>query len=440
MTHIPRTGHDRKTLLRELDQLKSDDVDWKNGRSWSLVYYGGEEHTEFLKEVYGLYFSENAAGPSLFPSLRQMEAEVVSMVSALVAGNLKTCGTMTSGGTESILLAMKAYRDQARVNSTTIKKPEILVPVSAHPAFLKAAQYFDLTVIPVPLDDDFRCDVGSARELITPNTICLVASAPSFPQGVMDPIPALGAIATKYDIGLHVDACLGGLLLPFMKKLGIDVPPFGFDVPGVSSISTDLHKNGYAAKGASAILYNDAQLRRYQFFVSSNWPGGLQASPTMLGTRPGGAVAAAWAALMLLGEEGYMDIAKRTMDTTRDFIAGIRALKELRIIGEPIMSIVSFTSDSVDMYALGDRIDSMGWRINRQNDPPSLHVVVTPNHAPVVEEFLSDLEKALNAVLAQPRAAKTTSKPILYGGTADFDDEAAAKELMVSTIENYYRV
>ena len=335
---------------------------------------------------------------------------------------------MTSGGTESILLAMKAYRDRARARGLVSESPEILVPVSAHPAFLKAAQYFDLTVVPVPLDREYRCDINSLRGLISPSTLCIVGSAPAFPQGIMDPIPALGVIAREHDIGLHVDACLGGFLLPFVKRLGFDVPPFAFDVLGVSSISTDLHKNGYAAKGASTILYRDPELRRYQFFVSDSWPGGLQASPTMLGTRPGGAVAAAWAAMMSLGEDGYLDIARRTMETTRRIIAGLHEIPELQIIGSPVMNIVAFTSEVINVYSLGDRMDSKGWCVNRQNDPVSLQVVATPNHAPVVDDFLSDLQVALDAELKEPRSVKSTGKPFLYGGSANFDDAESARE------------
>ncbi len=435
---IPPEGINPDVLLEKLEKNKLDDVDWKHGRSWSLVYYAGDQHTEFLKKVYGLYFSENGAGPTLFPSLRKMEAEVVAMVSDLLGGDSSTCGTMTSGGTESILLAIKAYRDWAREHRTEIRYPEILVPESAHPAFLKAAQYFGVEAIPIPLNGEFEVDCASLKDCITDNTICMVASAPSFAQGIIDPISELGTIAQEHGIGLHVDACLGGFLLPFLKKLGYSVPHIGFQVLGVSSMSVDLHKNGYAAKGASAVIYKNFELRRYQFFVSSDWPGGIQASPTMMGTRPGGAIAAAWAAIMVLGEKGYLELAQCTIDTTKKLMDGIIGMPELQILGKPKMSVFSFISHTINIFALGDRIDSKGWRVNRMNCPPSLHVVVTPNHKAVVDEFLVDIGNALEAEDREPTKSAIPQGAILYGGTAKFDADTNIRELMLSRLENNY--
>lgn len=435
---IPKSGLDHQSVIDKLNEAKSGDVAWKEGRSWSLVYYAGEEHTEFLKKVYSLYFSENGAGPSMFPSLRRMEAEVVSMVANLLGGDLNSVGTMTSGGTESILLAIKAYRDWAREHRSHVVEPEILVPVSAHPAFLKAAHYFDVRVVPVPLDTDYQADIHAMQERITDQTICLIASAPTLPHGVMDPIAAMGEVAESRGIGLHIDACLGGFLLPFMRKIGHDIPAFGFDVPGVTSISADLHKNGYTAKGASAILYRNSELRRYQFYVSTDSAGGLYASPTMMGTRPGGAIAAAWAALMALGENGYVDIAKRTMETTRALMEGVAAMPDLSILGNPVMNVFAFSADKVDVFALADRIDAMGWRINRKNQPDSLHMITTPNHASVVDEFLADLGKALKAEHKYPRQDGARRSAILYGGTEDIGAAQDAQELALSRLESFY--
>jgi len=434
---IPLLGVEAQELIETLAKFKSNDVDWKRARSWSLVYYGGELHTEFLKQVYAMYFSENGAGPTLFPSLKRMEAEVVAMVTELVNGGKDSCGTMTSGGTESILLAMKAYRDQARDIQPHITAPELLVPESAHPAFLKAAAYFDLKVIPVPLNDRFEVEIDALCEHISDQTICIVASAPSFPHGVLDPIAEMGEVASTHGIGLHVDACLGGLLLPFIRKIGREIPRFGFDVSGVTSISTDLHKNGYAAKGASAILYSNKELRRYQFFISTNWPGGMQASPTMLGTRPGGAIAAAWAALMVLGERGYIDIARRTMDVADRLVKELNKIPGVRVLGAPVMSVFGFTIQDVNVFAVGDRIDALGWRINRQNYPPALHVVVTPNHEPVVSEFITDLTEAIAAERRDP-TFQSGKEAILYGGTAQTMVNADIGDIMISKIEENY--
>ncbi len=333
---------------------------------------------------------------------------------------------------------MKAYRDQARELRPDIIIPEILVPVSAHPAFLKAAQYFDIRVIPVPVDTDYQVNTSVLKELITDKTICMVASAPAFSQGVMDPISDMGTIAQANDIGLHVDACLGGFMLPFIRKLGYEVGSFDFHVPGVSSISTDLHKNGYTAKGASAILYRDASLRRYQFTIRSDWSGGIYASPTMMGTRPGGAIAAAWAALMVLGENGYMDIARRTMDTTRSLMDGITSIPELYIVGKPVMSVFAFNTETVDVFAIGDRLDAMKWRINRQNNPDSLHMIATPNHAKIIDEFLSDLENALTAELKHPLNKETKQSAVLYGGTENLNTSLDAQELAIARLEKTY--
>jgi glutamate/tyrosine decarboxylase-like PLP-dependent enzyme len=420
---IPTIGLGCKEVIKRLRSAKTDDVDWLNGRSWSLVYHAGDKHTAVVRDAYDLYFSENAAGPSLFPSLRRIEDEVISMILDLLNGRDEEVGNMTSGGTESILLAMKAYRDQARRLKPGISTMEILVPESAHPAFLKAAHYLDLQVVPVALNTDYETDLDSLRQRITPRTICMVASAPSLPHGVMDPVTAMGDIASEHGIGLHVDACLGGFLLPFMRKLSYEVPEFDFGVPGVTSISTDLHKNGYAAKGASAVLYRDRGLQRYQHYVNTNWPGGAYASPTMTGTRPGGAVAAAWASIMALGHEGYVQMARRTMDVNDALMEGISALPGLFVIGKPAMSVFAFAAEDVDVFALGDRLETRGWRVNRQNHPRSLHMIATANHKEAVCPFLQDLEAVLEMERREPTKQTNKHRAFLYGGTASFGSD-----------------
>jgi len=435
---IPKIGIEKKIIIKELQEAKSNDVNWKNGRSWSLVYYAGEEHTDFLKQVYNLYFSENAAGPSLFPSLQLMEAEVVSMVANLLGGDEDTVGTMTSGGTESILLAMKAYRDWARESKPHILIPEILVPASAHPAFLKAGHYFDIKMIQVPLDTNFQVNISILKELITENTICMVASAPTFSQGVMDPVSDMGEIAKSYSIGLHVDACLGGFMLPFIRKLGYKIPDFDFNVAGVTSISADLHKNAYTAKGASAVLYRKASLRRHQFTICTDWQGGIYASPTMMGTRPGGAVAAAWAALKALGENGYMDIAQRTMDTTQSLMNGITSLQGLHILGNPVMSVFAFSSETVDVFSLGDRLEEKNWYVNRQNNPSSLHMIATQNHFSVIDEFLSDLNKAFKSEQKYHLKKNIKRSAVLYGGIENINSSTDPREIAIQRLEKLY--
>ncbi|MGD9247268.1 MAG: aminotransferase class V-fold PLP-dependent enzyme [Desulfobacteraceae bacterium] len=436
---IPPKGVDRKRLLEQMSALKANDVDWRNGKNWSLVYHGGDEHSRFLKEAYNCYFSENGLSPTAFPSLRKFETEVVAMMLTLLGANGNEVGAMTSGGTESILLAVKTYRDWARVHRPEVIRPEILVPESAHPAFLKAAQYFDVKAVSVPVDRNYRADVMALTELFSDQTICIIASAPSFPQGVVDPVEPLGAFAADRAVGLHVDACLGGFMLPFIGRLGYPVPAFDFQVAGVTSISADLHKYGYAAKGASAVFFRSAELRRFQFFATTDWPGGLYCSPTMAGTRPGGAIAAAWAALMSLGEEGYLKLAEQTMAVTRQLMDGIEAIEEFHIIGRPDMSVFTFTSADLDIFAVSDRMLAKGWRLDRQKNPDCLHMIVTPNHGQAVKPFLSDLREA--AALERRKSLYDGKKQqaMLYGVTSDVPADVDLQSYLFEHVENLYQ-
>ncbi len=433
MTKMPAVGIAKTQLFRELAEAKAADYDWRRGKSWSLVYYGGEEHSRFLQEVYGLYFSENGLSSAAFPSLGKLEREVVAMVAPLLSSS-QPYGTMTSGGTESILLAIKAYRDWNRVHRPEVTSPEILVAASAHPAFLKAGEYFGVRVCQIPLGPDYRVDADAAASLIRPDTIAVIASAPCYPYGTIDPIEKLGAICSNAGVGLHVDACLGGFLLPFLERIGYSVKAFDFRVPGVTSISTDLHKNGYTAKGASVVLYRDPDLFEQQFFVSTDWSGGLYGSPTMLGTRPGGAIAAAWAAIMTLGEEGYNRIAAETMAVTTKLMEGIRDLSPLSIVGVPDMSVFAVQSNELNIFALADRMEATQWRLDRQRNPDAIHMIATPNHAQAVEPFLSDLRRAVEEELANPLAMDPAQQTALYGVTtrasADSDVEASMRAEM----------
>ena len=308
---IPEYGLPPEDILDYLRDRRAGDADWHSGHTWSLVYHAGDEHSAFLKEAHGTYFSENALNPIAFPSLRRFEAEVVRMTAAMLNGDGNVAGTMTSGGSESILVAVKTYRDRARQLHPKIERPEMVLPVTAHAAFLKAGHYLGVEPVLVGLAADLRVDVSALRAAISPNTILLVGSAPNYPHGIIDPVEEIGAIALANDLGFHVDACLGGFLLPWIEQLGHPIPSFDFRVPGVTSMSADVHKYGFAAKGASTILYRDASLRRYQFHVSTGWPGGIYASPSMAGTRPGGSIAAAWAALKRIGRAGYLEMVKQ---------------------------------------------------------------------------------------------------------------------------------
>ncbi len=265
---MPESGVDKSSLFNKMSEVRDNDIKWKEGKAFSLVFNGGEEITEIIKEAYTMFFSENGLNPSAFPSLKKFENEVVQMTANLLNG-VESAGNMTSGGTESILMAIKTAREWARANKPEIKEPELIMPKSAHPAFNKGGHYFGVKIITIPTKSDYRADVEAMEKAITKNTIMLVGSAPSYPQGVIDPIEDIAALAKKNNLLMHVDACVGGVVLPFYKKLGADIPSFDFSVDGVTSMSVDLHKYGYAAKGASVVLYKNKTLRRYQFYSSS---------------------------------------------------------------------------------------------------------------------------------------------------------------------------
>lgn len=301
---FPELGADPDRLLQELTARKAKDTDWKSGKAFCLVYYPGDNWSKTIKAAYELYFSENALNPTAFPSLRNLEHEVVDMTCALLNGPETACGNLTTGGTESILLTVHTAREWARKHRPDITRPEIIIPITAHPAFIKACHYFDVDFHLAPLDDDLKVDMEAVKKLITPATVMLVGSAPCYPYGVIDPVEALSQLALERNLLLHMDACVGGFMLPFVNELGFSVPKFDFSLPGVTSISADLHKYGYAAKGASCILYRDAALRKHQYFVYTDWVGGIYGSPNMTGTRPGGAIAAAWATLKVIGRDG----------------------------------------------------------------------------------------------------------------------------------------
>jgi sphinganine-1-phosphate aldolase len=391
---LPKRGVPREELFAAMRARKADDADWRGGRTWSLIYPAGEDVDAVLREANNLYLFENALNPFRFPSLRQMESDVVSMAAGLLHGGEESGGCMTSGGTESILLAVKTARDRAR-EERGITKPEMVVPRSAHPAFAKAGTYLGVELKPVALRADLRADVDAAAALITDNTVLVVGSAPSYPHGVIDPIPELAALAAARNTSFHTDACVGGFLLPFLQQLGYPVPPFDFRVPGVTTISSDVHKYGYCTKGASVLAHRSKETVKYQVFFYDQWPGGIYGSLAMAGTRPAAPIAAAWAVMNYLGEQGYLRLASIVMETTRRLRDGIATIPELHIWGNPDASLMAFGADSIDIMAVGDVMDDRGWYLDRQQNPAALHIMVTPNHAKVVDQFLSDLRDAV---------------------------------------------
>lgn len=394
---FPEHGYTRESIFDTMGAMRARDVQWHDGRVFSLVFHAGDDVRDVAQQAYDLFFAENGLNPTAFPSLRKFETDVVAMVASLLSSDGTIVGNMTSGGTESILMAVKAARDYARKFKPEIGKPEMILPVTAHPAFDKAAHYFDVKIVRTPVTAEFRADADAVRAAITPNTILIVGSAPQYAHGVIDPIRKLAQLAQERNILMHVDACVGGMMLPFVRQLGYPVPEFDFALPGVTSLSVDLHKYGYAAKGASVILYRTRALRRAMMYVATEWPGGIYASPTMLGTRPGGAIAAAWAVMNYLGCDGYLHIADVVMKTVELLRAGIAQIGDLKILGAPDMSVMALASDTLDIYQVGDELTVRGWHLDRQQFPPCLHMTVNYAHAQSAEWFLSDLQDAVAA-------------------------------------------
>ena len=362
-----------------------------------MVFDGGPEVREVAEAAAAMFLHENALNTAAFPSLAEIQSEVVEACADLFHGAPDAAGFMTSGGTESVLMAVKAARERARTERG-ITEPEMVVAESAHAAFHKAAHYFGVRVHKVAVRPDFRADVDAMAAHVNDRTALVVGSAPQYPQGVIDPIPELAELAAGVGASMHVDACMGGFVLPFMEMNGETVAPWDFRVAGVTTISADIHKLGYAPKGASVLMHRTKELRRYQTFVFDDWLGGFYASPGMQGSRPGLPMATAWAVMHRLGIDGYRRLTRITSDATRRLVEGVRATPGLIVLGAPDAHVFALSSPQLDVFALGDALHERGWHLDRQKPPDSLHATVSAGNAPVVDEFLGDLCTAVNAV------------------------------------------
>jgi glutamate/tyrosine decarboxylase-like PLP-dependent enzyme len=442
-TRLPENGLSREAILKSMKALSSKEENkWKEGYVSGAVYHGDDEHIRFLNEVYSINSQSNPLHPDIWPSSVKYEAEIVSMVSRMLGAETvkdgEVCGCVTSGGTESILLAMKAYRDWAK-ETRGIKKPEMVVPLTAHAAFQKAAEYFNIKFVGVPVGDGFGADVKRMKKAVTDNTIVVVGSAPSFPHGIIDPIEELSEIARKRGAGFHTDACLGGFILPWAEKLGYRVPPFDFRLPGVTSVSVDTHKYGYAAKGTSVILYRNRELRHFQYFRTTDWPGGLYFSPTFAGSRPGALVAACWAAMLSIGEKGYLQATEKILETASKIKKGINSIEELNLLGDPLF-VIAFNSKTLDIYRVLDYMSGKGWSLNALHKPPALHLCVTLRHTSsgVAERFIDDLKAAVQHVKDNPEE-KGGMAPV-YGMASTIPDRSMVAELLDMLMDMLYRV
>lgn len=407
MNTIPEYGRSYEEVLSELDEYGRDDPDYKNAKTWSLVYYKNEEYTHFLVQAYEKYMSANGLNPTAFRSLKRFENDIVAFTAELLHAGDKACGCVTSCGTESCMLAVKTYRDYAR-KTRHIKHPEMIVSETAHVAWFKGAEYFGVKVRVVPVDLDYRIDIKEVKKRINHNTIMILGSAPEYPHGIIDPIADLGSLGQAHGIPVHVDGCVGGYLLPFMEQAGAQLPVFDFRVVGVTGMTADIHKYGFAAKGCSCVIYSDPAIFREQCFVKHDWPGGIFASPAFLGTRPGGAYAAAWAAIQANGRQGYIEMAKKTMENADRMRKGIAEITELEIIGKPLCSLISYRSKdpmNCNIFAVGDKMQERGWHIDRLQHPDALHAMITCSHSGVIDEYLEDLRECVKEVSGHPELA-----------------------------------
>lgn len=413
---FPEQGVAAEALFAEMEAARAHDVDWKRGRVGLYVHYAGEDVLAVAKEAYQRFFSENALGPKAFPSLRRFEDEVVDWTLDLLHAPQAATGVMTSGGTESLFLALAAARDWSRATRPHLARPSIVIPWSAHPAFDKAAHYLGLEVRRMPLRADFRADVDAMAAAVTPETILVAGSAPALPHGVIDPIRDIAALAARHGLWCHVDACVGGFMAPFVRRAGWPVSDFDFGIDGVTSMSADLHKYGFTAKGASLLLLADAAMRQYLVFDFDNWPRGHYSSATFRGTRPGGAVASAWAVMRYLGLDGYTAIARTTMQGRDRLIAGIESLEGFRVVGVPELTVMGYSASGIDVDAVAHALGERGWFVSGMASPPGIHMgMLSPAHAAVVDDYLADLRAAV-AEVRDGRTAGVTAMDHSYGG------------------------
>lgn len=436
-TVLPVAGRERASVLDDMRMMADKErPQWADGLVSGAVYQGDEEHSKFLADVYSLHQHTNPLHADIWPSMGKYESEIIAMTAHMLHGDHEIVGSISSGGTESILLAMKAYRDRAKAERG-ITHPEMVVPSTAHAAFDKAAEYFNIKMVHVPVAADFRADVQEMRAAMNRNTIVVVGSAPAFPHGVVDPIEELSEMARSRGVGFHSDACLGGFVLPFAERLGADVPAFDFRLPGVTSMSADTHKYGYASKGTSVVLYRGAELRRYQYFVTTEWPGGLYFSPTFAGSRPGALVAAAWASLVTMGEKGYLDTTREILAAAERIKKEIATVPQLRILGNPLW-VIAFGSEAVDVYQVMDYMHQRGWSLNGLHKPASVHIAVTPRHARegVTQRFGEDLRWAVDQALKNPE--ERTGMAPTYGLAASLPVRGAVREMLSRYIDKLY--
>ncbi|WP_428481519.1 pyridoxal phosphate-dependent decarboxylase family protein [Pyruvatibacter mobilis] len=412
---MPSHGTDWETLSAQMNEMATGDVKWREGKTAVYVFNAGEDVSRVQKEAYTRFMSENGLGPMAFPSLKRMEEEIIQMALSLLNAPDGADGSVTSGGTDSITMAIKTAREYARAKGRL--KPgcqgNIVLPWSAHPAFDKAAEMMDLELRRIPVTDDFLANPKAMGEAVDDNTIMMVGSAPCFPYGLIDPIAEIGEVAAARDVWVHVDACVGGFFAPFARMNGADLPAFDFSVAQVHSMSADLHKYGYCAKGASTVLFRSAELKEHMIFDTNDWPGGRMITPTLAGTRPGGAIAAAWAVMNYLGVDGYRDKQGLVVKTREKIEAGVTALG-FEVIGKPQLGLIGYRHPDLDSFAIWGKLFERGWFTSIVSKPQGIHLMLSPKHAEVADTYLADVEWAMEQVRGANSPAE--QQEIRYGG------------------------
>ncbi|CAN8103599.1 unnamed protein product [Discula destructiva] len=451
---LPEKGWSDDALRTELERLaQMEHTRWEDGFVSGAVYHGEDDLIKLQTEAYGKFTVANPIHPDVFPAVRKMEAEVVAMVLSLFNGPASAAGVTTSGGTESILMACLSARQKAYVERG-VTEPEMILPDTGHTAFRKACEYFKikLQLVPCPAPS-YQVDIRRVARLVNANTVLIVGSAPNFPHGIMDDISALSRLALRHRIPLHVDCCLGSFLVPFLDKAGFPVAPFDFRLRGVTSISCDTHKYGFAPKGNSVVLYRTKQLREYQYFVIPDWSGGVYASPGFAGSRPGALIAGCWTSLMSVGEEGYLNACVKIVGTTKQIADRIRTSPvlgaELDVMGDPQVSVVAFTARNLNIYDIADEMSHRGWHLNALQDPPAMHVAVTLPIVKVWEKLVSDLESVIEAErekervrIAEGKGAKGKAmgdSAALYGVAGSLPNKGVVVDLARGFLDTLYK-
>lgn len=445
---LPSQGLSEDDILQELDKLQDlKHSEWDKGRVSGAVYHGGNDLLDLQSIAYKKYSIANQLHPDVFPGVRKMESEVVSMVLKLFNAPESACGSSTSGGTESLLLTGLAARQYGRINKN-ITEPEVIAPVTVHAGIEKACFYFGMKLHKVDLDPiTYKVDLKKVKRLINSNTVLLVGSAPNYPHGIIDDIEGLSKLALKYDIPLHVDACLGSFIVSFLEKSKVHetVPLFDFRLKGVTSISCDTHKYGFAPKGSSIIMYRSKDLRKCQYYVSSDWVGGMYGSPTLAGSRPGALMVGCWATLVRIGEEGYTQFCKDIVSVSMKFKDAIKTdsvlSKHLEVIGDPIGSVVAFRSRSknVSIYQVGDLLANKGWHFASLQNPAALHFAFTKLTIPVIDELISDLIECLQVAVTSDEVSDSDTAAI-YGVAGSVSTVGVADRIIEAFLDALYKL